>query len=88
MYHPSSRCLVLIKQHFAPHQEPNLEVEFGYTTPLTPISRSRGKLPVYFFPRSPSQPFSNVFDGSFSLKDGTKSKCSLLKGSPKILPKI
>ena len=26
-----------------------------------------GKLPVYFFPRSPSRRFSNVFDGSFSL---------------------
>ena len=37
---------ILMKQHFAYKQDPDLEVCFGATTMLTPISRSGGKLPV------------------------------------------
>ena len=66
--------MVLIKQRFAPHQEPNLEVDFGYMTTLTPTSKVRWKLPICLFPRSPSQPFSNVFDGIFCLEDGTNKQ--------------
>ena len=61
---------VLIKQHFAPHQEPNIEVEFGYMTTLNPTSRVRGKLPNFLS----TVVFSNVFDGSFLLKDGTNKQ--------------
>ena len=66
--------MVLIKQHFAPHQEPNLEVEFGYMTTLTPISGVRWSededAGLFLSPVV----FSNVFDGSFSLKDGTNKQ--------------
>ena len=41
---------VLIKQHFAPHQETNLEVEFGYMTTLNPISRGGGRCRFVFVP--------------------------------------
>ena len=80
---------VLIKQHFASHQDPNLEVSFGCTTD-NPYSNFKVEVEVadLLLPRSPSLPFSNVFDGFLPLRMVPISKCSLLEGSPKVLPKI
>ena len=71
---------VVIKQLLTSHQDHKLEVEFGYTTSHTPISNVELKLQVYFFPRSLSRLFSNVFDGLFPLKDGTNKQVQPPRG--------
>ena len=63
--------MVLIKQVFAPHQEPNLEVQFEYMTTLT--RNFKGEVEAAGLFLSPVV-FSKVFDGSFTLKGGTNKQ--------------
>ena len=65
--------MLLIKQHFPRTRTPTSKFIFDIPQPSCQFQGRSGRC-RFIFPRSLWRPFSNVFDGLFSLKDGTNKQ--------------